>query len=152
MKTISVTVPETMPVYVSKLGLTREVNISKSISALLNNGLKQKVNDSHANVKREAFKSDAEFAAAVTKEVSAVIEKIESGNWVAKGAPPVMSDEMMAAVLGVSVEQIKTMKAAKEAAAAVADEVPDSIVPPAPAEAPAEAPADEVAPRRRARG
>jgi hypothetical protein len=131
MKTISVTVPETMPVYVSKLGLTREVNISKSIAALLNNGLKQKVNDAHANIKRETFKTEVEFVAAVTKDVNAVIEKIESGNWVAKGAPPVMSDEMMAAVLGVSVEQIRAMKAAKETAAAVAAEVPAEVLIPA---------------------
>jgi hypothetical protein len=132
VKTISVSVPESMPVYISKLGITRDVNISKSITALLNNGLKQKVNDAHANIKRETFKSDAEFVAAVTKDVSAVIEKIESGNWTAKGVPPVMTDEMMAAVLGVSVEKIREMKAAKETGAAVAAEVPETIVPPAP--------------------
>jgi hypothetical protein len=133
MTTINVTLPVSMPVYISKLGVSRDVNISKSISALLNNGLKQKVNDAHADVKRSEFKTDADYVAAVVKEVDAVIAKIESGNWAARGAPPVMTDEMMAAVLGVSVEQIKAMKAAKAQGgngvdAAVAAEVPESVL------------------------
>lgn len=137
MSTINVTLPVSMPVYISKLGVSRDVNISKSISALLNNGLKQKVNDAHADVKRSEFKTDAEYVAAVVKEVDAVIAKIESGNWAARGAPPVMTDEMMAAVLGVSVEKIREMKAAKAQGgngvdAAVVAEVESVLIPKAP--------------------
>jgi hypothetical protein len=129
MSTITVTLPASMPVYVAKLGVSRNVNISKSVEALIGNGLKQKVNDAHASIKRSEFKTDAEYVAAVVKEVDAVIAKIESGNWAARSAPAAMTDEMMAAVLGVSVERIREMKAAKEAGAAVAAEVPETIVP-----------------------
>jgi hypothetical protein len=141
MTTINVTLPVSMPVYVAKLGVSKDVNISKSVTALLQNGLKQKVNDAHADVKRSEFKTDAEYVAAVVKEVDAVIAKIESGNWAARGAPPAMTDEMMAAVLGVSVEKIREMKAAKAAGgngvdAAVAAEVPESVLLPKTPEAP----------------
>jgi hypothetical protein len=135
MSTFNATLPITMPVYISKLGVSKDVNISKSLNALIANGLKQKVNDSHADVKRPEFKTDAEFVAAVNKEVNATIEKIESGNWAARGAPPAITDEIMADMLGISVEEVRAMKAKKAngsngAAEAVVAMVPESVLVP----------------------
>jgi hypothetical protein len=115
MSTFVFNVPTTLPVYIAKIGLTREVKIEKAVLALLANGLKQKVNDDHSQITKKDWKgTDAEFVAAVTKEVDKTIATIESGGWkVPVQIVVAPTDEALAEMLGISVDDVKAMKAAK---------------------------------------
>lgn len=136
----------TLTVVITKLNETVTIEApGSSVEWLLQHGLDAKINDAHAALKREAFKTDAELAEAIHKKVDPIVKQIAEGT-----LPPrrtavvteIAAMEALAKKYNMPLAQVQAMFAnaapVVEAAPEPAPEAPapESTLIPAPAPAP----------------